>query len=537
MADPSPVVGLPNYEWIELKNISVTPVNLSGWRVADPASQSGPMPTFILKPDSLVIICSSSAAASISAYGTCITVSSFPSLDNGGDLLFLKTPSGKTIHAVSYSDTWYDNELKKEGGWSLEMTDPLNPCTGKTNWKASIDSDGGTPGKKNSIDNINHDTHPPVILRSYTTDSTTIILVFDESLDSISASLAVNYSIDKNLNITTASALAPLFNEVRLRVSSSLAHQIIYTVSIRSVLDCSSNQIAGNSIVVTGLPDEPSKSDMVVNEILFNPKPNGYDFVEIFNNSKKVLDLSKLSIANRAANGQLASIKAMVSYPLYIFPGEYFVITEEPGILFHQYLVKYPDKVLPLSLPSFPDNEGSVIILNSLGMVIDEVSYKDYWHYKLIADPEGVSLERIDPAGYSNNRNNWHSASSTSGYGTPSYQNSQYRQVEEAHSSIELFPKVFSPDNDGFDDILTITYLTESAGYNANISIYNSAGIPVKRLVQNELLGFKGYWNWDGLDDKGCQLPLGQYIIYTEIFNLEGKRKFFKQAIVLARKF
>ena len=40
MADPSPQVGLPANEWIELRNISSLPVNLQGWVM--PQARAGP---------------------------------------------------------------------------------------------------------------------------------------------------------------------------------------------------------------------------------------------------------------------------------------------------------------------------------------------------------------------------------------------------------------------------------------------------------------------------------------------------------------
>src|SRR5207247_112500 len=111
MADPTRQVCLPNNECIELKNTTTTAINLLNWRIGDATGQSGPLPNFTLQPDSFVIVCTGSAVAAMSAFGTAISVTSFPSLDNDGDQLFLKSANGKTIHAVNYSSSWYQNEL------------------------------------------------------------------------------------------------------------------------------------------------------------------------------------------------------------------------------------------------------------------------------------------------------------------------------------------------------------------------------------------------------------------------------------------
>ncbi len=95
------------------------------------------------------------------------------------------------------------------------------------------------------------------------------------------------------------------------------------------------------------------------------------------------------------------------------------------------YLVKNPEAILSInSLPSFPDDKGFVLLLNQQGDIADEVNYSADWHFKLIDNTEGVSLERIDPDGPSQNALNWHSAASTAGYGTPGYKNSQFKNLQ-----------------------------------------------------------------------------------------------------------
>ena len=537
MPDPTPVVALPANEWIELKNTTAAAINLSGWRIGDLTGVSGAMPNFILQPDSFVLVCTGSAVAAMSAFGTTIPVTSFPSLDNDGDQLFLRAANGKIIHSVAYSSSWYQNVVKVDGGWSLEMIDTKSPCAGISNWKASVDAKGGTPGKKNSIDAVNNDTDVPKLKNAYTINNTTIVLEFNEPIDSLKGATVSNYVFDGGINILSAITLAPLFNTVQLTISSALQANTVYTITASNIIDCKNNNIGSNNKARVGLPVESAANELIINEILFNPRSAGYDYVELFNRSNKIFDASKIYIANRNSSAVVSSQKLLSVSPVYIFPGDYIVVTEEADNLGVNYLVQNPDKVFVLStLPSYPDDEGDVVLLNFQGDIVDELKYKDDWHFKLIDDAEGVSLERIDPDAATQNENNWHSAASTAGYGTPTYKNSQYKLTQAVNATIEITPKVFSPDNDGRDDIATINYKVDAIGYVANITIFDVSGRPVRYLVRNGILGLTGYWNWDGLDDKGLKLPVGTYILYTEIFNLRGKKDKMKNTVVLARK-
>lgn len=535
MADPTPVVGLPNAEYIEVKNVSSTAFNLNGWKLSDATSTATISTSFVLQPDSVAILCSTSNVSAFSVYGRTISVTSFPSLDNDGDVLTLRSPQNKVIHSISYTSDWYGNEAKKDGGWSLEMIDTKSPCGGKENWKASTNNFGGTPGKINSVNGTNTDATPPQLKRAYTLDSVNVVLVFNEPLDSLSGATVSNYSLN-GISVASATTIAPQFITVQLKLATPLQASVVYTITVSNTTDCKGNAIGAYYKTKIGLPQTPVANDVVINEILFNPKSPGSDYVEIYNRSKKVIDASKLYVANRSNGGAVASLKQISAEPLYLFPEDYLVITEDAVTLKQQYFVKNEDALLQLSfLPSYPDDKGNVVLIDLNGTIIDEVGYDKDWHFGLIDNDEGVALERIDPDAASQAKNNWHSAATSVGYGTPTYKNSQYKQTEDVKATVEISPKVFSPDNDGRDDILTINYKIEEPSYVSNVFIFDASGRLVRQLVKNDLLGLKGSWIWDGLGENKNKLPMGTYIVFTEIFNLQGKKRSFKQAVVLAR--
>ncbi len=538
MADPTPQISLPNNEWIELRNTSSITFNLLGWRIGDATGQSGPMPAYNLMPDSFVIICTGSAIAAMSVYGPAIAVTSFPSLDNTADVIYLRSPQNRIIHAVSYTDAWYQNELKKDGGWTLEMIDTKNPCSGFNNWKASTDIRGGTPGKRNSVNAINVDAASPELLRAFATDSVNITLVFNEPLDSLKAATAANYLINDGIGVpVSAIALTPTFDKVNLRLNTALIRNKVYTVTVSGVADCVNNLVGTKNTARVGLSEVADSFGIVINEILFNPKSNGTDYVEIYNRSNKILDLKQIYIANRNTAGVISNIKQLSADNYLFFRQDFMVITEDPAIIKRDFITLNMDAFVTVpSMPSFNDNEGDVIILNAQGNIVDELKYDEKWHFKLIDNREGVALERIDYNAATQNPDNWHSAATNVGYGTPTYKNSQYRIDLQVQGTITVSPEIISPDNDGMDDFATIDYNFPSPGYVANITIFDANGRAVRYLQRNALCGIKANFRWDGLGEKFQKLSVGIYIVYTEVFNLDGKKKQFKNIIVLAHR-
>lgn len=538
MADPTPQVGLPNNEWIELHNTSTATFNLLGWRIGDATGQSGTMPNYTLKPDSFVIVCTASAVVAMLAYGPVIAVTNFPSLDNTGDVIYLRSPQNKIIHAVSYTDKWYQNELKATGGWTLEMIDTKNPCSGYSNWKASTDSKGGTPGKKNSVNGENPDKTDPRLLRAYATDSVNIFLVFDEPLDSVKAGIVANYMLSDGIG-TPRNAIvpSPVFDRVNLKLNTALQQNKIYTITVNALTDCAGNPVDPKRTVRVGLAATADSFDIVINEVLFNPGPNGVDYVEIYNRSKKVTDLKNIYIANRNTAGAISSITQLSGENYLFFPQEFMVVTSDASVVKRDFITLNAEAFAEVSsTPSYNDDKGDVILLNDQGKIVDELLYSEKWHFKLIDNPEGVALERIDYNAPTQQQDNWHSAATSVGYGTPTYKNSQYRSDQELKGDITLAPEIISPDNDGIDDFATIDYSFPTPGYVANITIFDAAGRIVRYLQRNALCGIKGNYRWDGLGEKDQKLASGIYIFFTEVFNLDGKKKQFKNVIVLARR-
>ncbi len=539
MIDPSPMVGLPNFEWIELKNTSSHTINLKGYRIGNGSVHSGPIPKYILLPDSLVVLCSSSATTALSLLGPTISVSSFPSLDNSGGLLIVKSATNEIIHSISYSDSWYQNPLKKQGGWSLEMIDSHNPCGGGNNWKASTDNSGGTPGKKNTVEAENLDQSPPKLLRAFAIDSLKVVLIFDEPMDSLKAAIKENYTIDGGIGIPLfASAVAPMFDRVMISLASPLVRNKVYTLTVVLVSDCVGNRIGkSNFTTQVGLSEQVLKSDVIINEILFNPTASATDYVEIYNRSNKILDLRQLYIANRNTTGAIGNLVQLSTESNLIFPQEFRVITASAAMVNANYRVVNKEAFIEIeSMPSFNDDKGTAIILNAQGEITDELTYNEKWHFKLIDHFEGVALERVNYNAVTQSAENWHSAATAVGYGTPTYKNSQYHLTEGLTGEIRLSPEIFSPDNDGQDDFATLDYRFPAPGYIANITIFNSMGRPVRYLQKNALCGTTGSFHWDGLQEKNQPLAVGVYIIFTEIFNLKGIKKQFKNEIVLARR-
>jgi len=215
-ADPTPQVGLPDAEFIELYNQSSNPVDLAGWKFSD-GSSTATFPSHLILPGDYRIITASSNAASFTSFGTTVGVSNFPTLNNGGEALTLKTSTGLSIDSVNYALSWYRDSDKQEGGWSLELIDLNNPCGEEDNWTSSEDAKGGTPGKINSVNANKPDLKGPQLVSVAAIQSNELLLTFNEKLEK--ALNTTLFSIEPSIDISTAVFYFFIFKGIKINLS------------------------------------------------------------------------------------------------------------------------------------------------------------------------------------------------------------------------------------------------------------------------------------------------------------------------------
>lgn len=556
MADPNPSVGLPEKEYVELYNRSNKIFNLENFTFTDASSRVATLPFFILGPGEYVTLYSNADGISFSFFGKVLPVSSFPDL-NTSDELILQNQFGEVIDAVAYELSWYQNSDKSTGGWSLERISPDRPCEAADNWRASENLLGGTPSTQNSVLEIEPDVQSPDALRAFPLSADSIRIYFSEAIADLAGATAANYTLDNGINVLTARLEPPFYNTAIITLDQALVLGTTYVITMNSgFTDCIGNPIALKNTTRLALPQKIEKGDFLLNEILFNPVSSGKDFIELYNTSNKVLNTADLVISNAVIiDGDYKNAPSSQTRPVdinwLVFPNEYVVLTEDPDQVKGQYYTPNPELFVENRLPSFSDQEGTVLLyvaydstyvdtqgnpqIAYLASVMDIFEYSEDYHSPLIDDQNGVSLERIDFDAPSNDANNWHSAATDVGYATPAYQNSSfYANNLSGDDLIQLPTETVSPDGDGYEDFLLINYKVDDLGYVANIDVYDARGHLVRNLVNGELLAREGSLQWDGTDNEGKKARIGIHILALEIFRPDGTVKRFKKTCIVA---
>ena len=520
MCDQTPQVGLPMVEFVEIYNKSNKIFDVENWKIGD-ASSDGTLNQNWLLPGEYMILVSTS---NVDSFTVVTTVTSFPSLNNTGDNIVLRSDLGLTLDSISYTDEWYHDPSKEGGGYSIERINPNDPCTDINDWAASNNALGGTPGGQNSIYDITPDTDVASITNLVALSPNFLEVHFNEGMDSTSLADAM-ISVAPILTIQNQFVLNDAPTMMTLQFVENITPSQTYGIQLQNISDCWLNTTTYNGLFA--LPEEPVAGDLIINEILFNPYTGGGDWVEVYNNSDKLLNINNWTIGNYD-NDTIDNLISVNEHFL-IYPGEYLVLADNVLQVEQTYPSVILGRLIEVNLPTCPNDSGTVYLQHQ-GITIDKVSYSDDWHFQLLDDEDGKSLERIDADALSDDRNNWHTAAEAIGFATPGGENSQnYPAI--TNGDFNYTSETISPDNDGFEDVLQINYKMTEAGYTGSFTIYDDRGRLIAEIMRSELLGMEGTFVWDGIKKDGTKATIGTYIGIFEAFLVNSGDIFTKKAV------
>ncbi len=395
------------------------------------------------------------------------------------------------------------------------------------------------------------DRRPPrLVFAAYNEMSDSVSIIFDEQIADLSLA---KISIDGK---------------------SVQTYQIDPTDSAKLILPVSwkpkPKASGDDQIVVKGFSDRwhnTSKSEhipiarawlnerLLINEIMYNPiedshdnKPDQSEYVELYNDSNVSLDLRDIMIHDKPdENGNFKAKRPVLTDRTWIAPHGYVVFYSDTSSSFRKsrlfrffksdstraHFYRINGKTLSLS-----SIQGSVYLSNGQ-ITIDSVEYSDSWQNPGLMDTKGRSLERITESGPSNDKNNWTTSATEMG-GTPGKQNSVFESLTESKQNgqkvLEITPNPFSPDGDGYQDNLVLSYHLAKTGYRLRVRIFDRFGRLIRTLANGKLAGSSGTLIWNGLDNNGKSNRIGFYIILFEAYGSnDGPDKELKKTVVLAR--
>jgi gliding motility-associated-like protein len=522
MADINPVPpGLPPFEYVELCNTTDHSINLDQFRLLINSREYLISGNYTIQGGEYMVLTDNPNPL----WQNAVFIDGL-SVPNSSCRIVLCSAEGEPVHWIWYEESLHDSS-KEDGGWSLEIVDVTNINASGANVSSSVDERGGTPAAQNSISGNNPDLNSPYISHASLITGDTVRVYFNEPVRFENSELP--FILDPPFIIEDVELSKPWDCAVTLSVFPSLqVGEILELYPTEKITDYAGN-MCRNDTVKVAFAEVPDSGDVIINEILFDPEEGFHDYVELYNQSAKVVNLSSFSFAGYdTLIGEACDIQGAIDVPLLLFPDDYVLITRDTA----GYSKRYPSAkrisvALGDFLPLLPNEEGALSLISfSDSRVVDFMTYNSSMHYPVLYSAEGVSLERVD-AGI------WHSSGELNGFGTPGYKNSQSLRIIESPGSVLISPKVITPDNDGRDDVATIKLQCPDDVESADVFIFDQYGYRIKVLSENIFLSDENTIVWDGTNENGKIVSPGYYVIVASYRNRFGLKPAAKASIAV----
>jgi lamin tail-like protein/Big-like domain-containing protein/flagellar hook capping protein FlgD len=483
--------GIPNIEYVELYNQSSISFELRGLSLGD-LRDTATFTSFTLNPDSYLIVTSLAGASNFEVYGDALGISNFPSLSNSGETIKIFDRTNAIIDSLSFNDSYYNDDTKEDGGFSVELINPDKSCFDLANYAASVNVNGGTPGVINSVFDNSPDTTDPIVDILTTTSTVELQLTFNESMD-ISTLVPGNFILEDGVTVSSIDILDDFGRNITLHLNAAFQKGLTRTLTLNNVADCSGNglsNVAYNFLI--GIT--PGFQDILISEIMATPSPsNGlpvYEYIELYNTTTSIIAIEGIILSDD--NGSVT----LSAYDLY--PDSYLILTSNNAL---SELEIYGNILGTNSFPTFTITDR-VKLETSIQELIFEVSYDKSFYHDETKDDGGYSMEMINLEATCFDDANWTASSNISG-GTPGTQNSVYDISSDIQAPSLLAVEVITNQQ------IKITF-NESMDVSTIIkqNVFLSGGLIISDLEILDPFGLEVLINLSAPIDRGTEYSL-----------------------------
>ena len=419
----------------------------------------------------------------------------FPSLNNSGDGIYLFDHTESVIDSLNYDTDW---PLTSER--STEKIRQSYTSNGSSNWLLADENISMTPGANNSVmvldvdgmiilDSITYSPIPP-----YPDSVVTILIpIVNAGVESFDGT----FSIEMNDDEIGDGTIPIISMGDTIIIESKIVSSISGLHSISIILDIVDDGNYENNIATFLLPVRYLFGSVLVNEFFPLPDSTESEFVEIIPQTN--VNINNWTIRDLGgAKGVLPNLDiSAFTYCLITDDSSFLDIIPDTSIL-----------ILPGNgLPGLNNSSETIYILDHTESVIDSLQYNENW---ALMDSRSVEKYRITDT--SNEPNNWGISVGEAGK-TPGFQNSLFFSDLPSKGRVTISPDPFSPDGDGIDDELTITYSLPYLGAAIRWEIIDMAGRVIAKPYYNYQVGQNGKLKWNGKRDNGKSARIGIYVM------------------------
>ncbi|MCX6137721.1 MAG: lamin tail domain-containing protein [Ignavibacteriales bacterium] len=525
-------------EWVECYNRTNSWIDIGGWKISDAGtSQRGAVhgPQTRVAPHSFFLLTADSTLYQYVATSVPVVFAAHGAFNN-------TTPDAVVLYDnrdIVMDSVWYRPSWGGVNGTSLQRSDDAGGSCDSANWYVGVPS----PGMENDFARKDTDM---TLLRTWYERSGGGILISATAKNigrTEITGVTMSWYHDRDRDSLPDSDELVHAERIATRCvpgDSLIIHWQPDTIGVGiqtflAVAAAEDDQRQSNNVGVIRIASAYRPQSIIINEIMYNPRAGCAEYVELYNRSADTISLEgwRLADSPSASGSRTTTMFQAGLRPKY--PGEYFVIAKDsvlceqfPGLADSQLCAARHDLGL--------GNDGDdVVLYDQTGSIVDSVCYVPSWHLAGLV-PEGRSLERINPDVFENTGHTWSSCVDPAG-GTPGNRNSIFTQVVPSAGRLHLFPNPFSPDNDGIEDMLGISYELPTAVALLRVRCFDITGRLVRTLAEREASASTGTIFWDGLDDYRQRVRIGMYVILFEALDGRGNAiRTLKEVAVVAGK-